>query len=61
MIGSTLAALDPDRYDDDLPAFQRSKYVSLTEEQRAAIATFVRAMAGHDEIGGAAAEWLPAP
>jgi hypothetical protein len=61
VIGATLAALDPDRYGDDLAAFQRSKYVSLTEEQRAAIAAFVRAMAGHDEIGGAAAEWPPGP
>jgi hypothetical protein len=30
-------------------------------EALAAIATFVRAMAGHDEIGGAAAEWPPGP
>ena len=57
VIGSTLAALDPARYDDELEAFQRSKYVLLTDDERAAIAAFVRTMADHEEIGGAAEEW----
>jgi hypothetical protein len=57
VIGSTLAALDPALYSEDLEAFQRSKYVSLTAPEREAIAAFVRAMADHDEIGGAVGEW----
>ena len=61
VIGSTLAALDPARYSEDLEAFQRSKYVSLTAQERDAIAAFVRVMADHEEIGGAAGEWAAEP
>jgi hypothetical protein len=57
VIGSTFAALDPDRYDPELAAFQRSKYVLFSEPQRRAIAAFVRAFADHEEIGGAVGAW----
>jgi hypothetical protein len=60
VIGSTLSALDPGRFGEELEDFQRSKYELLTEAERQAIGAFVRAMAGHDEIGNATAEWPPA-
>ena len=58
VIGSTLAALDPGRFGDELERFQRSKYVELTEPERAAIAAFVGAMGDHDEIGDAVSVWV---
>ena len=57
VIGSTFAALDPERFGPELAAFQRSKYVLLTEPERRAIGAFVRAFTDHEEIGGAVAAW----
>ncbi|HSL11916.1 MAG TPA: DUF6714 family protein [Actinomycetota bacterium] len=57
VIGSTFAALDPDRYEVDLAAFQRSKYVLFQDRERHVIGAFTRLFADHEEIGGAVGSW----
>jgi hypothetical protein len=56
-IGSTLAALDPGRFGSELEAFQRSKYVAFTEDERRAIGGFLDVVADHEEIGDAVDAW----
>ena len=54
-VGSTLFALTPAT--DDLRTFSLSKFALLDEAQRAAVLSFLEAMAPFEDVTGALAHW----
>jgi hypothetical protein len=59
VVGSTIFALTP-AADEPLRTFMLSKFSLLDGAQRAAVASFLRAMVPYEDVGGALYYWLSA-